>query len=87
MRCDISAAGPWPKNEGGENMNTQDFRLAILHCIISELTNTGRTPLQTIGYFLQEAQGVPTKYTFRMHHYGPYTEALNTDIARLELTG
>ena len=68
-------------------MNTQEFRLAVLHKIISEIEDADKTRLQKIGYFLQEAQGVPTKYPFRMHHYGPYSEALETDLARLGLTG
>jgi uncharacterized protein YwgA len=68
-------------------MDTQDLRLAILHEVISELDDVGKTQLQKLGYFLQEAFSVPTKYSFRMHHYGPYAEALETDIARLRLTG
>ena len=68
-------------------MNTQEFRLAILHRMISELKGAGKTRLQKLGYFLQEAMGIPTTYSFRMHHYGPYAEALETDIARLSLTG
>ena len=68
-------------------MNTQEFRLAILHKLISELEDTGKTRLQKLAYFLQEAVNIPTTYAFRMHHYGPYAEALETDIARLSLTG
>jgi uncharacterized protein YwgA len=59
-------------------MDTQDLRLAILHEVISELDDVGKTQLQKLGYFLQEAFSVPTKYSFRMHHYGPYAEALET---------
>ena len=68
-------------------MDTQEFRLAILHKVISELGDAGKTRIQKIGYFIQEAAGIPTKYPFRMHHYGPYSESLETDVARLELTG
>ncbi len=68
-------------------MNTQELQLAILHKVISELEEAGKTKLQKLGYFLQEAMGVPTNYPFRMHHYGPYSEALETDIARLKLAG
>ena len=68
-------------------MNTQELRLAILHRIVSESDDVGKTQLQKLGYFLQEALGVPTKYSFRMHHYGPYSDALETDTARLRLTG
>ena len=68
-------------------MNTQELQLAILHKVISELGDVGKTKLQKLGYFLQEAYGVSTKFPFRMHHYGPYSEALETDIARLRLAG
>jgi uncharacterized protein YwgA len=68
-------------------MNTQELQLAILHSVISELGDVGKTKLQKLGYFLQEAYDVPTKIPFRMHHYGPYSEALETDIARLRLAG
>ena len=68
-------------------MNTQELRLAILHRVISKLDDVGKTQLQKLCYFLQEAKRVPTKYSFRMHHYGPYSEALDTDMARLKLTG
>ncbi len=68
-------------------MNTQELQLAILHKVISELGDVGKTKLQKLGYFLQEAYGVSSKFPFRMHHYGPYSEALETDIARLRLAG
>ena len=69
------------------SMNTQELRLAILHKMISEMEDAGKTQLQKLGYFLQEALDVPTKYPFKMHHYGPYAEALETDTARLRLAG
>ncbi|MCY4581101.1 MAG: hypothetical protein OXD31_18910 [Chloroflexi bacterium] len=68
-------------------MNHQELRLAILHRVISELDDVGKTQMQKLGYFLQEALGVPTKYHFRMHHYGPYSDGLDTDMTRLRLTG
>ena len=68
-------------------MSAQELQLAILHKLISELGDVGKTKLQKLGYFLQEAYDVPTKIPFRMHHYGPYSEALETDIARLRLAG
>ena len=30
---------------------------------------------------------VPTDYRFRMYHYGPYADSLETDMVRLKLTG
>ncbi len=68
-------------------MDTQDLRLAIAHVIVTELDDVGKTKLQKLVYFLQAAYGVPTRYPFKMHHYGPYSEALETDVARLSHAG
>ena len=68
-------------------MNARELRLAVVHKVISDSNDIGKTRLQKLCYFLQEALQVPTKYTFRMHHYGPYTEALETDVAQLCITG
>ena len=68
-------------------MSARELRLAVVHKVIFELNDVGKTRLQKLGYFLQESFQVPTKYAFRMHHYGPYSEALDTDMARLQLTG
>ena len=68
-------------------MSTKELHLAVVHKVIFELNDVGKTRLQKLGYFLQESFQVPTKYAFRMHHYGPYSEALDTDMARLQLTG
>ena len=68
-------------------MSTQEFRLAILHRLVAERQDIGKTELQKLIYFLQEALDVPTRYSFRMHHYGPFAESIETDLARLELTG
>ena len=66
-------------------MNTQELRLAIVHKIISELRDVGKTKVQKLAYFLQAAKGVPTAYAFKMHHYGPFAEDVETDTARLRL--
>ena len=66
-------------------MNTQDLRLAVVHKIVSELRDVGKTKVQKIVYFLQVAKEVPTAYTFKMHHYGPFAEAVETDTAKLRL--
>ena len=68
-------------------MNAQELRLAVLHEITSQLGDVGKIQLQKLVYFLQEAMAVPTKYPYRMHHYGPYAEALETDTARLRFAG
>lgn len=44
---------------------------------------TGRTRLQKTTYLLQRL-GLPTGYPFHLYYYGPYSEAIQTDIRRLE---
>ena len=68
-------------------MSTPELRLAVIHEITSRLGDVGKIQLQKLVYFLQEAMAVPTKYPYRMHHYGPYAEALETDMARLRFAG
>ncbi len=68
-------------------MDTQELQLAILYDLTRRLGDVGKIRLQKLAYFLQEAFGVPTKFPFRMHHYGPYSEAIETNTARLKLAG
>ena len=68
-------------------MEVEELRLAIIHHIVTQLDDVGKTRVQKLCYFLQEALNVPTQYAFKMHHYGPYAEAVETDIARLKLAG
>ena len=65
----------------------QQVKLAILYDVIKALEDVGKTRIQKTVYFLQEAFGVPLSYSFRMHHYGPYSEEVETDISRLKMTG
>ena len=68
-------------------MSSQELQLAILHNVTSRLGDVGKVQLQKLAYFLQEEFGVPTKFSFRMHHYGPYAEDLETATSRLKLAG
>ena len=68
-------------------MDIQKLRMAVLHKAIASMSDTGKTRLQKICYFMQESFGLPTSYSFRMHHYGPYADALDTDITRLKFSG
>ena len=68
-------------------MDIQDLRLDTVHRLISQTPRMGKTKLQKLAYFLQESERVPLGYRFKMHHYGPYSEALETDLARLRLAG
>ena len=68
-------------------MNIRELRLAVAHRVVSDFEDVGKIRLQKLCYFLQESFHIPTMYTFKMHHYGPYSETLETDLARLQLTG
>ena len=70
------------------NENTpQTIRLALVYEAVYRLKDTGKIKLQKLMYFLQESFNAPTNYSFRMHHYGPYSEELETDLARLRSNG
>ena len=69
------------------SMSTQELRFAILHEITSRLGDVGKIKLQKLVYFLQEAKKVPTRYPYKMHHYGPYAESVETDTAKLKFMG
>ena len=68
-------------------MDNQEFRLALTYRLIYQLGDAGKIQLQKMVYFMQEAFGVPTKYSFKMYHYGPYSEELDTDTSLLKLIG
>ena len=68
-------------------MDHEELRLAVLYEVISKLQDVNKTQVQKLGYFVQQVFEVPTKYHFKMHHYGPYSEELETDLARLRMAG
>ncbi len=53
------------------------LRLAVIERIVSTCSDVGKTKVQKIAYFLQESIGVPLKYPFRMHYFGPYSDELD----------
>ncbi len=68
-------------------VNSQELQLAVTHNLITRLKDVGKIRLQKMMYFLQETTDVPTKLSFRMHHYGPFSEDLETDTTWLKLAG
>ena len=62
-------------------------RLAVIQLIVNELADTGKIKIQKILYFIQEALGVPLEYRFRMHHYGPFSEDIESDISVMRAVG
>ena len=75
--------------EGVDSYQTteQTKRMAVVYRVIEARGDSGKTELQKTIYFLQQAFGVQTNYQFRMHHYGPYSEELDTDMTRLNMLG
>lgn len=62
---------------------------ALLAMVIQEAASecqrsgyVGRTAIQKITYFLQ-VLGVPMRYRFEVHHYGPYCDEVARDIGWL----
>ena len=62
-------------------------RVAAIKLIVEQLEDTGKTKLQKLLYFTQEAVGAPLEYKFRMHHYGPFAEDIENDISFLKVIG
>lgn len=62
-----------------------EVELMGLLCAASEVK--GKTRLQKLSYFLQEAEGVILGLNFRMHHYGPYSANLEAQIQSAEFRG
>ena len=62
-------------------------RLAIIHRIVTGCDDPGKTKVQKIAYFLQEAVGVCLMYPFRMHYYGPYSSELDDNLSLSQALG
>ena len=62
-------------------------RLAAIQCIAEQSRDIGKTKVQKIIYFLQEGLGVPLQYSFRMHHYGPFSQDIDSGISTLQSAG
>ena len=52
-------------------------RIAITQHIVNRCEDIGKTKIQKIVYFIQEAIDAPLHYPFRMHYYGPYSDELD----------
>jgi uncharacterized protein YwgA len=67
---------------------------ALLAMLVQEAGNVaqqaggylGRTAIQKMTYFLQ-IRGVPMRYRFDIHYYGPYCDAISRDIEWLMADG
>ena len=67
-----------------KNFDMDVRRLALIQRVVERLVeqrkDVGKTKIQKISYFLQEAVGVPLKYRFRMHYFGPYSDELDNAL-------
>ena len=63
------------------------LRLAIIGRIVAGCNDIGKTKLQKIAYFLQQAVGVPLKYPFRIHYFGPYSDELDGMLSLAKALG
>jgi uncharacterized protein YwgA len=67
--------------------STHSERLAAIAYVVSAKKDVGKTKLQKLLYFGQEAAQVPLGYEFRLHHFGPYSFDLDDDLVRMKLAG
>ena len=67
--------------------NLRKRRIAAIKLIVDQLEDLGKTKLQKLLYFTQEAIGAPLEYRFRMHHYGPFAEDIENDISFMKAIG
>ena len=63
------------------------MRLAVIQRIVTLCDDVGKTKIQKIVYFLQEAVSVPLGYSFRMHYYGPYSDELDGVLSLAKSVG
>ena len=57
------------------------FIQRVVERLVEQRKDVGKTKVQKISYFLQEAVGVPLKYRFRMHYFGPYSDDLDNALS------
>ncbi|MFQ5799919.1 MAG: hypothetical protein ACE5H0_14670 [Bacteroidota bacterium] len=65
----------------------REFRWAMLYKLIELLGDAGKIKVQKLAYFLQESFHVPMGYAFFMHYYGPFSEEVENDLAKLRAMG
>lgn len=56
-------------------------RIAFIERVVRNSGDIGKTKIQKILYFLQESMGVPLKYRFRIHYFGPYSDEIDNSLS------
>ena len=64
------------------NPTLPETHLAIMARLVFQAPNSklGRTQLMKLCYFLQEIEGVPMRYDFRLFNYGPFDSEVLSDL-------
>ena len=71
-------------------MSTEELlarRVAFIERIVHNSEDIGKTKIQKILYFLQESMGVPLKYRFRIHYFGPYSDEIDNALSLAKSLG
>lgn len=71
-------------------MNDEAQREAILSSIVERLNHhgwTGKTQVQKVVFFAQEAAKLDLGFRYVIHHYGPYSFELNSFMQFLQTRG
>ncbi|GAH75255.1 unnamed protein product [marine sediment metagenome] len=63
----------------------KETRFAIIRYLVNKLGDVGKTKIQKLIYFLQEAFDVPLSYVYTMYYFGPYSEELDNDLLDMKL--
>jgi len=67
---------------------TDNLRIAVLTALVEHAEQPpGRTALMKYAYLLQTVREVPLGYRFHLYNYGPYVDALLTDVRRAQAVG
>ena len=68
-------------------VNPEELRAAMIHTMVSRLEDVGKTKIQKLMYFLQDAYGLPLGCKFYLHYYGPYSDEVDSGISNLRFMG
>ena len=63
----------------------KNLHFAVIRDIVDRKGDIGKTKIQKIIYFLQNAFGVPLGYSFKMYYYGTYSEELDNELSDMHL--
>ena len=63
----------------------KETRFAIIRYLADKLEDVGKTKIQKIIFFLQEAFDIPLDYVYTMYYFGPYSEELDNDLLDMKL--